>query len=140
MKIVRSTLLLLFFTSFLFAQNSKGEGVLIHISSGLDNPHKVLMGLTIALKFSENKDVFVFMDINAPEVVLTNSKSLEFNKFEPSKILVTKLLERGVTIAVCPMCLEAMNKSQFDLMKGIKIVNKDDLFDFTTGRIISLSY
>lgn len=140
MKNFPKVIVLLFVASYLFAQNSMGEGALIHISSGMGDPQKVVMGLTIALKLAESHDVFVFLDINAPEVVLTSSKSIEFNKFEPSKILVTKLLERGVTIAVCPMCLEAMNKSQYDLMKGIKIISSDDLFKFTDGRIISLSY
>lgn len=140
MKHLRRIFLIVLISSFSFAQTSNNDGALIHISSGVDNPHKVLMGLTIALKLADEKDVIVFMDIKAPEVVLTNTKSLEYNKFEPSKILITKLLEKGVTVAVCPMCLEALNKSQFDLMKGIKIATQEDLFNFTTGRIISLSY
>jgi len=144
MKSVKLFLLVILFFSVgnLFATNnySVREGVFIHISSGFDNPHKVVMALSLALKMADDHDVFIFMDIKAPEVVLTNSKSIEMNKFEHSKILIAKLLEKDVRIAVCPMCLEVMNKTQFDLMRGIKIAEKEDFFDFTRGRIISLSY
>lgn len=116
------------------------DGVFIHISSGLENPHKVLMALTMALKMSEDHDVYVYLDINAVNIVLNNSKSIEMGKFEPSKILIDKVLKNGGKIAACPLCLEVANKTQFDLMKGIKIANKDDFFNFTKGRILSLSY
>jgi predicted peroxiredoxin len=116
------------------------DGVVIHISSGLESPAKVMAGLTMALKFSESKDVIVFFDVNGPEVVLTNSKSIEYKKYEPSKMVVMKLLDKGIPVTVCQMCLEAMNKTQYDLMKGIKLSNKNDFFDFTQGRILTLDF
>lgn len=116
------------------------DGVFVHISSGLENPHKVLMGLTMALRMADDHDVYVYMDINAVNVVLNSSKSLEMNKFEPSKILIDKILNKGVKIAVCPTCLEVANKTQYDLMKGIKLANKEDFFNFTQGRILTLDY
>jgi predicted peroxiredoxin len=116
------------------------DGVLIHISSGMENPQKVLMALTMGLIMSDDRDVFIFMDINAVNVVLSTSKSLELPKFESSKILIDKILNKGIKIAVCTTCLEAVNKTQYDLMKGIKFANKDDFFDFTQGRILTLNY
>lgn len=133
-------MLLTFNNSFAGENSSNRDGVFIHISSGFDNPHKVVMALTLALKMAEDYNVFVFLDINAPEVVLTNSKSIEMKKFEHSKILITKLLEKNVKIAVCPMCLEVLNKTQFDLMRGIELAEKEKFFNFTNGRILSLSY
>lgn len=146
MKLVKTILLTLVLFSFsnapvLLAENlAKGDGVFIHISSGFDNPHKVLMALTLALKMADDHDVLIFMDVKAPEVVLNSSKSIEMNKFEHSKILINKLVEKGVKIAVCPTCLEVLNRSQFDLMKGISIAEKENFFNFTNGRIISFSY
>ncbi len=116
------------------------DGVFIHISSGIENPHKVLMALTMALKMSTDKDVYVYLDINAVNIVLNNAKSLEMPKFESSKIIIDKLIGKGVKVAVCPICLEVANKTQFDLMKGVILANKDDFFNFTPGRILSLSY
>jgi len=116
------------------------DGVFIHISSGSENPLKVLMALTRALKMADAYDVFILFDINGPRNVLTKSQSLEYKNFEPSKILIKKLLEKNVQIEVCQMCLEAMNYTQFDLMNGIKIAKNDDFFKFTSGRILTLDY
>jgi len=116
------------------------DGVIIHISSGLDSPTSVLAGLTKALKMSDRYDVYVFFDVNGPEVVLSSSKSLEYKKYEPSKLIITKLIDKGVPIAACSMCLEMMNRTQFDLMKGVRLANLEDFFDFTKGRILTLDY
>jgi predicted peroxiredoxin len=146
MKLVKTLLLMLVLFSFsnmsvLHANAlAKGDGVFIHISSGFDNPHKVLMALTLALKMADDHDVFIYMDIKAPEVVLNSAKSIEMNKFEHSKILINKLVEKGVKIAVCTTCLEVLNRSQYDLMKGISIAEKESFFNFTSGRIVSFSY
>ena len=116
------------------------DGVFIQISSGLTNPQSVLMALTMALRMSTDHEVMVFLDVKGPEIVLSKTQSLEMRKFEPSKILIQKLLDAGVKIGVCSTCLEVMNKTEFDLIKGVKIASKDDFFDFTKGRILSFSY
>ena len=146
MKLVKTILLTLVLFSFsnvsvMHAETlAKGDGVFIHISSGFDNPHRVVMALTLALKMADDHDVFIFMDVKAPEVVLNSAKSIELNKFDPSKILISKLVEKGVKIGVCLTCLEVLNRSQFDLMKGISIAEKENFFNFTSGRIVSFSY
>lgn len=112
----------------------------IQISSGLANPQGVLMGLTMALRMSEDHEVLIFLDEKGPEIVLSKTQSLEFRKFDPSKILIQKLIDRGVKIEVCSTCLEVLNRTEFDLIKGVKIANKADFFDFTKGRILSFHY
>lgn len=116
------------------------DGVFIHLSSGMDSPQRVLMALTMGLKMADDYDVYIYIDISAVHVVLNSSKSLEMPKFETSKILIDKILNKGVRIAVCPTCLESANKTQYDLMKGIKLANKNEFFDFTQGRILTLDY
>jgi predicted peroxiredoxin len=116
------------------------DGVFIQINSGVENPQSVLMALTMALKMSQDHEVLIFLDVNAPEIVLSKTQSLEMKHFDPSKILIQKLVDRGVKLAVCSTCLEAMNKTEFDLIKGVKISSKDDLFDFTKGRFLCFSY
>lgn len=116
------------------------DGVFIQISSGPGDPQSVLAGLTTALRMSEDHEVMILLDVRGPEIVLSKAQSLEMKKFEPSKILIQKLIERGVKIEVCSTCLEVLNKTEFDLMKGVKIANKADFFDFTKGRILSLHY
>jgi predicted peroxiredoxin len=116
------------------------DGVIIHLSNGSNDPHRALMALTLALKMADDHDVLVFLDIHAVDLVLATSKSVEYKKFEPSKILIDKLLTKGVKIIVCPMCLEVVNKTKFDLLKGIELADKADFFNFTSGRIITLDY
>ncbi len=116
------------------------DGALIQISHGSDDPQSALMGLTLALRLSEDKNVLVFFDNQGVEVVLNKAASLEFKKFEPSKILLDKLVKKGVKLIVCPTCLEVVNKTQYDLEKGVMIAQKDDFFNFTNGRIVSFTF
>lgn len=116
------------------------DGIFIHLASGSENPQRVLAALTMALDMSSNHDVYVYLDVNAVNIVVNNAKSIEMPKFEASKILIDKLIAKGAVVAVSQLCLEANNKTKFDLMKGIKIANPEDLLNFTRGRILSLSY
>lgn len=116
------------------------DGVFIHISRGTEDPHRVLMGLTLAEKMSEDKDVLVFFDIQGVEVPLKNGKTIEFREFESTAILLPKLIQKGVLICVCPMCLKAANHQPEDLMEGVQIAEKEAMFNFTQGRILSLDY
>ena len=116
------------------------DGAFIQITSGPEHPTSVLMGLTMALQLADDYDVIVFLDVRGPEVALIKTPSLEQKRFEASKILFQRLIDKGIRIVVCRTCLEVLNKTEFDLVKGVKIANKSDLFDFTKGRILSLTY
>ncbi|MTJ55610.1 peroxiredoxin [Anabaena sp. UHCC 0253] len=116
------------------------DGVFIHISRGTEDPHRVLMALTLAEKMSEDKDVLVFFDIQGVEVALKNEKVIEFREFESAKTLLNKLIKKGISIYVCPMCLKAANHQPEDLIEGAKLAQKEAFFNFTQGRILSLNY
>jgi predicted peroxiredoxin len=116
------------------------DGIFIHLSSGVENPQRVLAALTTALDMSSNHEVYVYLDVTAVNIVVNNAKSIEMPKFEASKILIDKLIAKGAAVAVNQLCLEANNKTKFDLMKGIIIANPEDFLNFTRGRILSLSY
>ncbi|MEA5574667.1 DsrE family protein [Calothrix sp. UHCC 0171] len=116
------------------------DGVFIHISRGTEDPHRVLMGLTLAEKMFEDKDVLVFFDIQGVEVPLKNGNVIEFREFESSTILLTKLIKKGILVCVCPMCLKAANHQPEDLIEGVKLAEKEAFFNFTQGRILSLNY
>ncbi|MTJ32764.1 MULTISPECIES: DsrE family protein [Aphanizomenonaceae] len=116
------------------------DGVFIHISRGTEDPHRVLMALTLAEKMSEDKDVLVFFDIQGVEVALKDEKVIEFREFESAQTLLNKLIKKGILIYVCPMCLKAANHQLEDLMEGVKLAQKEAFFNFTQGRILSLNY
>lgn len=138
MKLVKTLLLLSFILLIAPKEISAKDGFLVHISSS--NPHRVSMALSFALKMSEANDVFVFVDVEGVLAVLEDSESIRFKNFEPSRTMIDKLLKAGVNIAVCPMCLEAMGHTRYDLIGGLKIVEESDFTDFTSGRIITLDY
>jgi len=138
MKLIK-TLLLFSLVVLLFPKNvSAKDGFLIHLSS--NDPHRVSMALSFAEKMSAENDVFVFVDVDGVLAVLEDSESIRFKNFEATRTLIDKLLKAGVTIAVCPMCLEAKGHTKYDLIGGLKIVEPLDFSNFTSGRIITLDY
>ncbi len=120
------------------AAGSARDGVFIHIAD--DDAHAILMGLKMAQIMCEDKDVLVYVDVEAIPAVLKGSQDLKKAPFDSSHTAIRKLLDSGVTIMACPGCLKAAGKTADQLMPGIKVANKDAFFNFTKGRILSLDY
>jgi predicted peroxiredoxin len=116
------------------------DGVFIHISHGTDDPHRVLMALSLAEKMSSDKDVILYFDITGINVVLKDSPDITFSHFTGSKAQIKNLLNKGITIMACPGCLKAAGKSPEDLAEGIIAADKDKFFNFTKGRILTIDY
>jgi predicted peroxiredoxin len=116
------------------------EGVFIHVSTGAEDPHRVLMALRMADVMSADHDVLMYFDIRGIYALLADGPDLSREPFESSHSLIPKLLEAGVEIYACPTCLQVAEKSPADLMPGIEIANKEAFFGFTEGRILSLDY
>jgi len=116
------------------------DGIFIHISSGVDNPHRVAMALNMASIMSEDRDVLLCFDIKGIEVVLKDSPDITYAQFPGSKAQLASLTEKGITIAACPGCLKAAGKTEADLADGITTAEKSSFFNFTEGRILTLDY
>ena len=116
------------------------DGVFYHISSGPDDPHKVVMALKQAVMMAEDKDVLIYFDIKGIEVVLNDAQDVSYPTFPTSKESLKQLMDKGVTIFACPACLKAAGKSEADLMPGVKLAEKEMFFNFTEGRILTLDY
>lgn len=116
------------------------DGLFMHISSGYDNPHKVLMALKMALMMSMDKMVVVYIDIEGVKMVLKDSKDMTFADFPPLKELLNKLIEAKVPVMACPTCLKIAGKTEADLMPGVILADKEKFFNFTKGRIVTLDY
>ena len=116
------------------------DGVFIHISHGIDNPHRVAMALQMAAIMSEDHDVLVYCDIKGIEVVLKDSPDITYAQFPGSKAQLAALAEKGITVAACPGCLKAAGKTETDLAQGITVAEKSRFFNFTKGRILTLDY
>jgi predicted peroxiredoxin len=122
------------------AQEGTRDGVFIHISHGKEDAHRLLMGLTMATRMMDDKDVLVYMDIDAVRVLLKDAPVVSHKVFEPSNVLLKKLLDAKVTVMACPTCLKVAGKEPSDLLPGVQVAKKDAFFSFTRGRILSLDY
>ncbi len=121
-------------------QQQEKEGIFLHISTSYDNPHRLLMPLKMATLMAPEKAVLIYMDIEAVKILVKNSKDITHPEFESAHSYIKKLLEMGVEIYACPTCLKVAGYKTEELMDGIKPANKDRFFNFTKGRILSLSY
>ena len=116
------------------------DGVFLHVSHGVGEPHRVLMALTMAELMAESRDVLLYFDIEGIEVVLEDAPDLTYSHFPASKAQLEKLLAMGIDIYACPGCLKAAGRTLDDLMPGVKVADKDAFFAFTKGRILTLDY
>ena len=116
------------------------DGVFIHVSSGPDNPHAVLMALRMATLMSEDRDVLVYFDLQGARVVLQGAPNLTLAPFEPAHAQMQGLLDRGVPLYACPGCLTALGHTPADLRPGVQVADKNAFFSFTRGRILTLDY
>jgi predicted peroxiredoxin len=122
------------------APNDVRDGVFIHITQCYDDPHRVLMPLKMATMMAQDKDVIVYMDIHAVNMLVKDSKDIEFADFESAHTYIKKLIDLKVGVYACPTCLKISGFKQDDLMDGIQVAQKDKFFSFTKGRIITLDY
>jgi predicted peroxiredoxin len=116
------------------------DGVFLHVSSGPENPHRVLMAMKMAELMKADRDVLMYFDIEGVHVLLADSATIEHEGFTASDEQIATLLELGVPIFACPACLAAAGKTPEDLREGIQVANKDAFFSFTDGRILTLDY
>jgi predicted peroxiredoxin len=116
------------------------DGVFIHITAGYDDPHRALMPLKMATIMATDKDVLVYLDIHAVELVKKDAKDLSFAEFESARTYIKKLIELNVGVYACPTCMKVAGMEPGDLMDGVQVAQKDKFFSFTKGRILALDY
>jgi predicted peroxiredoxin len=139
--LVWAAVVTMFFVSFVGARAAEAkDGVFIHVTHGKDDPHRVLMALSMADIMAEDRDVLVYFDIQGVNVVLKDSDDLHYSHFASSKQQLSALPKKGVTLMACPGCLKAAGKTPRDLAPGVEVADKDRFFSFTKGRILTLDY
>jgi len=116
------------------------DGVFIHITESYNDPHRVLMPLKMAVMMSKDKDVLVYMDIHAVELLVKGAKDMHFADFESGQTYIKRLIDAKVGVYACPTCLKIAGFKKEDLLDGVQVAQKDKFFNFTKGRIITLDY
>jgi predicted peroxiredoxin len=77
------------------------DGVFIHITHDHNNPHRVLMPLQMAAIMADDKDVLIYLDIDAVNLVTNYAEDIAFGHFTPLKESIQVLLGKGVEIYAC---------------------------------------
>jgi len=115
--------------------------LIVHISSGTNEPHAQMMGLQKALKAKESgSDVFLFMDVKATDLAL-RSTNITFADFPPSQQLIRTLVDKGVDVYVCPHCLMVNGNTMAEVQDGIKELQMDAMMKFSSGAgVTTLDY
>ena len=122
------------------ASRPASDGVFIHIQSGPDDPHAVLMGMQMASIMAADRDALIYFDVDGIGVVTRDAPDLSMAPFGSSHEKLAELIDAGVPVYACPGCLKAAGKTPDDLMSGVRVAEKDAFFDFTDGRILTLDY
>jgi predicted peroxiredoxin len=120
--------------------NPVRDGLFIHITECYNDPHRVLMPLKMASMMAEDKDVIVYLDIHAVQLLVKGAKDMQFADFESAHTYIKRLIDMNVGVYACPTCLKIAGFKPEDLMDGVKVAQKDKFFNFTKGRIITLDY
>ena len=116
------------------------DGLFIHVKKGQDQAHEILMALSMATKFAKDHDVLMYFDIEGISMVTNDAQDLNMEPFGSSDELFKELVNNGVTIFACPGCMNVHGVEASDLRSGVTVADKDEFFDFTKGRILSIDY
>lgn len=119
---------------------AKRDGVFVHVSHCTDDPHRLLMALSMATKMADDHDVLVYFDIKGVDAVVKDAVEVTFAQFPPLSVQLDELRRRNVTLMACPGCLKSAGKSAADLVAGVQVADKEKFFSFTAGRILTLDY
>jgi len=122
------------------AEQTSRDGIFIHVTECYNDPHRVLMPFKMATGMADDKDVILYLDIHAVELVKKDAKDLTMEGFEPLSKYIGILLSKGVKIYACPTCMNVAGMKPEDLREGILTANKEAFFNFTKGRILTLDY
>jgi predicted peroxiredoxin len=116
------------------------DGVFIHVTHGNKHPHRVLMALNLAEKMAPDKDVILYFDIDGIETLLKDAPDLSFTHCPSSHAQIKKLLDMGIKMMACSGCLKSIGKTPEDLREGVVLADKEQFFNFTSGRILTMNY
>jgi len=82
------------------------DGVFIHITESYNDPHRVLMPLKMAVLMSTDKDVIVYLDIHAVEMLVKGARDMTYADFESFQTYIAQLTRKGGWSLCLPHLLE----------------------------------
>jgi predicted peroxiredoxin len=105
--------------------------VLFSVTSGAkEDPQSVDMAMKLAgFALDEGRHVVMFFNVKGvtiPSHALANDFAYQEDK--PIKTQLADLIQRGVDVHVCPICMKALGVGESDLIEGAKVTTRSGLF------------
>lgn len=119
---------------------SSRDGILIHLSSGPDDPARVAMAMALASAYAGENPVLIYADLEAVALFTEQFQDVAPEGYLSFQESLLSLLEKGVLIRVCPTCLNAGGLSTTDIREGVRLADKREFLTFAGGRILSFDY
>ncbi len=82
-------------------QSQIRDGVFIHITESYNDPHRVLMPLKMAGIMTADKDVIVYLDIHAVELLVKGAKDITYAEYESFQTYLKQLIDKKVGLFAC---------------------------------------
>jgi predicted peroxiredoxin len=105
--------------------------VLFSVTSDVnEDPQAVDMALKLA-GFSLDEGRHVVMFFNVKGVTIPSNALADdfaFQQDKPIKMQLVDLIQRGVDVHVCPICMKALGVGESDLIEGAKVTTRPGLF------------
>lgn len=125
------------------AAHEANATVLISVTSDVnDNPQSIDMAMKLAgFSLDEGRDVAMFFNVKGVTIPTSDfDDGLAFDDNAPVKQQLTELIERGVDVHVCPICMKALDVEESDILEGAQVTTRPKLFAHIGGDTAVFTY
>ena len=105
--------------------------VLLSVTSDAsDNPQSVDMAMKLAgFSLDEGRQVVMFFNVKGVTIPTKDfDDALAFSDNAPIKEQLQGLIERGVDVHVCPICMKGLGVADSDIIEGAQVTTRPVLF------------
>jgi predicted peroxiredoxin len=112
------------------APKAKRKVVFFNVTSAADeDAHAVTMAMQLAgHALDDGREVVLFFNVRGAKVPTSKLAADVAFKDKPIKELLTKLIERGAAVHVCPHCMKALGLEEGDLIDKAAVTTREKLF------------
>jgi len=105
--------------------------VLLNVTSDAEaSPQSVDMAMKLAgFSLAEKRKVVMFFNVKGVKMPTKDfGDDFAFESNKPLKVQLSKLIDDGVEVHVCPICMKALGVEKGDLLEGAQETTRDKLF------------
>jgi predicted peroxiredoxin len=117
-------------------------GILLNVTTGMDDLHAVSMGLNLAKTAAERGlPVVVFLNVAAPIFASTSLPAdTQYQDFPPVQELLSAVMAGGGKVFVCGHCAEVAGVDLTTLMPGVVVSEHGTLLAALGPGLVGFSY